>query len=541
MSKRAFVTSYVARFRSEIILAGILVLAVLVRIPYITRSLWYDELWATFVRLENWLRLGNNALYDPHPPLYSVLMFFWIRIFGDSEFSVRFLPLVFGLLSIILVYLLGKLYANTPTALFTAFLLATSVVHIVYSREARPYSMVLCSILASIYSFYQIVAEGETRKWFILYLAASILAIFSNYFAGFYIFALTLICIFRTGWMVHRRLVLVNLILMTLLGLYLAVKFLFGLIVSYDSYLRPFNFQEFYRLLFNWFLLGESLADTWLVVFIQLIAVIFFLRGYGLFFSDYRKKISGFFFDLTVFFFTLPAILMVFSLFGSGRVYIERSLIFLLPFFLLVLARGSIDFKHRLPRIISPLVIGVVNLLVLTTAFSRDFDKIVTHTRPDWRSAAAFLAQDTRAVDHPVILYATFMSTSLTYYDNEIFEDTNLESTMQDKLGTIVAKLGGGNVLTNILSEQLEQYSSEIKSRKDQAKIIIQYPDINRMDEEIAEIPSNGPGCFYLLDELTYSGDFKKLLAAVASNSQVESAGTTSFPGIEIYTFCRVD
>src|SRR5262245_24998769 len=66
--------------------------ALLIRIPGLTESLWYDELWSTRIKLGSVGDLLRTALFDIHPPLYSALLFLWVHVFGDSEVSVRLIP-----------------------------------------------------------------------------------------------------------------------------------------------------------------------------------------------------------------------------------------------------------------------------------------------------------------------------------------------------------------------------------------------------------------------------------------------------------------
>ncbi|OGO29717.1 MAG: hypothetical protein A2Z16_08560 [Chloroflexi bacterium RBG_16_54_18] len=527
-----------SKHQTRIKLAAILILALILRLPYLGQSIWYDELWSTFIRLENWIRLGNNALYDPHPPLYSILMFFWIRIFGDGEISIRFPPLVFGLMSIGLIYLLGKRYSDTRISLFAAFLLATSLVHISYSREARPYSIVFFSILLSIYSFYKIVEDGSRRKWYIIYIVSCSVAIFSNYYAGIFVFILTIICIFRYGLQGNKAIIIVNSVLMLLIGIYLGVKYLFGMIVSFNTYLRPFSIAELYNLLFNWFLLGKSQKDEMLVLVIQIIAVFFFLRGYILFYKDIKNEHKYYFYDLTLFLFLLPAVLMFLSLFGTGRIYTERSLLFLLPYFLLVLARGCVDIKQKIPRLLSYAIFFSITLLVLTVAFFREVDDIVSKENPDWRSAAHYLSQETQNIHGATFAYARFMATPLIYYDERIFEDANQEETFQDKLQVIKQKIGGNSFLVDLLSDELIHYAALIKARRDDSHVIIRYPEIKDMDEIIWDIASSEINCFYLVNDLIYTADFLKLLAVVEANPLLNATETRYFPGVVINKFC---
>jgi hypothetical protein len=69
--------------------AGILLLVGLVlRVPRLTQSIWFDEAFRTFVVLK-----AENArsilLHDVHNPLYNACMYIWIRVFGDSDFASR--------------------------------------------------------------------------------------------------------------------------------------------------------------------------------------------------------------------------------------------------------------------------------------------------------------------------------------------------------------------------------------------------------------------------------------------------------------------
>ena len=111
----------------------------LLRLPNLNQSLWSDELWATHVMLGQLRVLIYTLLYDLHPPAYSLFMSLWIRLFGDSEISVRLPALLFGTSSIFLVYRLASLTTDKKTALMASFLMALSPVHIWYSQEARSY------------------------------------------------------------------------------------------------------------------------------------------------------------------------------------------------------------------------------------------------------------------------------------------------------------------------------------------------------------------------------------------------------------------
>lgn len=64
------------------------VVGIALRLPGLVESLWYDEVYRTFVVMQPG-SIGNLLWHDVHNPLYNALMYGWIRVFGDSEVSIR--------------------------------------------------------------------------------------------------------------------------------------------------------------------------------------------------------------------------------------------------------------------------------------------------------------------------------------------------------------------------------------------------------------------------------------------------------------------
>jgi hypothetical protein len=78
---------------------------------------------------------------EPHPPGYYILMLGWTKVFGSSILALRLPSVLFGVGSVLLVYLLGCLIADTTAALFASTMLAVNGFHMFYSQIARMYSM----------------------------------------------------------------------------------------------------------------------------------------------------------------------------------------------------------------------------------------------------------------------------------------------------------------------------------------------------------------------------------------------------------------
>jgi uncharacterized membrane protein len=86
-----------------------------------------------------------------HVPLYYSLTYGWIKLFGQSVTALRALAMVCSVAALPLFYRLSRLLfrARTGAGLAVA-LMAVSPFHVIYSQEARPYSLwMLMTVLSS--------------------------------------------------------------------------------------------------------------------------------------------------------------------------------------------------------------------------------------------------------------------------------------------------------------------------------------------------------------------------------------------------------
>jgi mannosyltransferase len=129
-------------------------------------SLWLDE--GTSLRIAKMETLEIVKLEsDANPPLYYLILHLWMKIFGDSEFSVRFPSLIFGSATIFIVFKLLSSF-DGEIALLSSLLTSISTFLVFYSQEARAYSLFLMISALSYLFFLEALKKGET-KFFILY------------------------------------------------------------------------------------------------------------------------------------------------------------------------------------------------------------------------------------------------------------------------------------------------------------------------------------------------------------------------------------
>jgi len=200
-------------------MAAVLALALGVRLYHLgTEAFWQDEIHSMYnsacargpvERLPHGVILQDLPRYsdltersslvavwrtmddDSHPPVYFMLLLLWRRLVGDGEAAVRFMPLIFSVLSIVPVALAVRELGLRRTSPMLALILALSFCHINMAQENRPYS--LSGLLVNV-SFYLLVRmEQRWSTWgarsksvhTALYGMTLFAAMMNHYFAAF--------------------------------------------------------------------------------------------------------------------------------------------------------------------------------------------------------------------------------------------------------------------------------------------------------------------------------------------------------------------
>jgi cellulose synthase/poly-beta-1,6-N-acetylglucosamine synthase-like glycosyltransferase len=175
------------RRRRWIGLGGVVVLGAVVRWFGIWQdSLWTDELYSIAVRGSDTLSTLVAGGQDPHPPLYYLLLNGWMRIFGTSLMSVRSLSIIFGLGTIVAVYLLATELFDDRTGLIAALLVSVSAFFIHHSRMARMYSLLTLATALSWYWFARLREPSRLNR--LGYLLTTLVLLYTHVF-GLFAFA----------------------------------------------------------------------------------------------------------------------------------------------------------------------------------------------------------------------------------------------------------------------------------------------------------------------------------------------------------------
>ncbi len=171
----------------KLILIVIILIAFLLRIYKLDyKSIWLDEGLSTWIASHsNFIQLLNETSFSRQNPLFSIVLHFWISIFGKSEFFIRLPNVVFSLGLVYMAFRIGVLLYSNQVGILSSLLLTISVFHINHTQEARPYTLSSLLALISVYFYIKLIEEGNF-KYKAGYLISSILLVY-NHMIGFFI------------------------------------------------------------------------------------------------------------------------------------------------------------------------------------------------------------------------------------------------------------------------------------------------------------------------------------------------------------------
>lgn len=144
-------------------------------ILFLTQSLWRDEAYSILISQKSVSTYFNLSF---EPPLYYILLHYWMKIFGTSEIAVRSLSLLAFLIAL---YFIGKLakkiFTTSWLSTYLPILFFLNPMLFYYAFEARAYGWYLAFTVLSTYGYFE-------KKWPI-YIAATTLGLYTHAYMVF--------------------------------------------------------------------------------------------------------------------------------------------------------------------------------------------------------------------------------------------------------------------------------------------------------------------------------------------------------------------
>ena len=205
--------------RSNWILAGILILAVSLRILAITtRDIQYDDAFTILLSSRTLGEIISGTAADTMPPLFYFLLHFW-GLIAKKIWFYRLLSILFNLGTVIGVYILSRSISQ-KAAYWSAFLFDISPMQIYHAQDIRMYSFLeFCLIwyLFFTYKYYFTENIDNSRIWYGLGIVATgTAAMYTHNIAVFIIIMPNLSLLVLRKWRPLLDLILKQVIIFTL-------------------------------------------------------------------------------------------------------------------------------------------------------------------------------------------------------------------------------------------------------------------------------------------------------------------------------------
>lgn len=144
---------------------------------YFTQSLWRDEAFSVLIAEPGGLETIRITSADFNPPLYYLILNFWMKLFGKSEIAIRSLSLIFFISFLLIFYKFAKKIFKGKWPQVATLIAAVNPMLVYYAFEARMYSLYAFLTCASMYFFY-------LKRW-PSYIIVTTLALYTHPFTIF--------------------------------------------------------------------------------------------------------------------------------------------------------------------------------------------------------------------------------------------------------------------------------------------------------------------------------------------------------------------
>lgn len=151
-------------------------------------SVYGDESFSIFHAQKPISELIQVLLTDRNPPLYFILLHYWIKCTSIAVLHVKTLSSIFSILTSIVLYFFAKKHFNLLSAVFISFSFFLSDVHFDQSHEVRSFSLVILLVSISSFVFFELV-QKRSILMLILLSFVNLALLFTHYISFFFIVA----------------------------------------------------------------------------------------------------------------------------------------------------------------------------------------------------------------------------------------------------------------------------------------------------------------------------------------------------------------
>ena len=422
----------ISKSKTGILLILILLLAASLRLYGLKiQSLWSDELYSFWLSSFDNLKdvLIKGIIPDTHPPVYQVILFFVIKLFGNSESALRMPSAISGILAVWGTFLVGKQLYSEKEGLLGAAIMAVSWSSVYFSQQARSYMLMVFSTVFAVYFWLKIMACLHEEKKIpinvsLAYLLFAVFSCYVHYFALAFITLQGLLSlVFFFGKWEKMKCILFIYLIIALAYLPWLPSFIYQFKHSQGNiaWIALWVPQEI-----GLFLLDFSGDLSNLLTAIMLLIILIYL-SYTILKNFQKRSIPINYFQrdgrnlpvspdlLLVLWFVLPVAITYGISISLKPIFVDRYLLFVLPAGYLLLARSifGLPLKAIFKGLLSGLLVG---FLFYTLIFTRGYYTTI-FTQP-FRTVAQFI-NDSNVTDS-IVITNEILPYSFEYYFNKM-------------------------------------------------------------------------------------------------------------------------
>ena len=374
------------------------------KILYITYSdLGADEPFTIYFSQLNFSDLMEMLKNENNPPLHFILTHFWIKIFGISEFSVRFPSVLFSSFSVVIIFLIGQKFFSTLIGIATCLFYTGSTLHMYYAHDARVYSMFFFINCCSFYFYLNILApiKSNDKKMLVGFILSNILLCYSHFFGFIIIFVEVLIVILIPQLRIYFLKILISVLI--IIGSFIwyipilierfkissggtwvpktEITDIYSILWSFSN--KPVLTVFFicillYSFLFNWKKLNIAFNIN-----LKILLLLFIICFIGLFFISLKFPvfIARYLLFASLYYYLLIAVALKYIFKSEKLSYLIYLALPLLMLTTLNPKEGKNARIHDLSEFIKPLLIKPINIIINPEWYDLNF---LYYFNPEW-------------------------------------------------------------------------------------------------------------------------------------------------------------
>lgn len=186
--------NFLNRIPTSVLLALLLILSLGVRLFDINgNDIAGDEPFSIFMAQFDVRSIITHLSSGNNPPLFEILLHYYMLWVGDSDFLLRLFSSVLGALTVVPMVLIGERFFDRRITLTASLLFIFSICQIRFAHEVRVYSLFSLTTASALYFFLSAMRKPNgIGAWFGL-LLCNVILLYSH-FTSFYIILIEVVC-----------------------------------------------------------------------------------------------------------------------------------------------------------------------------------------------------------------------------------------------------------------------------------------------------------------------------------------------------------